>query len=505
MFLPAFEEGRGKLKKLILDFKGLNLSDNYAEGQIEDCNGISLSEYPQIVAGRAVKSEQREEDKNEDVHGIYERDGLVIVKNGKVYFKEEHIGDISPGAKSFCGINSKIVILPDKMYFDIFKNNKLLYLNSEITVSGKFEGGAIIADGGGDKFSAGDAVEISGSAEEGNNKSAIIREIEDNTFIFDSDIFTATEEAETLKIERKMPNLQLMCESGNRIWGVDGNTIYASKLGDPTNFKVYDGLSTDSYSVAVASPGEFTAVCGYGNRVLFFKEDCVHVIYGTKPSNYQLYTYNIPGVMKGAEKSLQIIDEILYYKGRDGIYAYSSGAARLISEELGAEKYEGGVSGKDGDTYFIGLTKNGKDTLFSYDTKKGFWLKELDISVSDIVFSDNRLLFVSENRLYSFSTENNEDIEWSITFKPFSEYADEKKIYSSLFLRYETEGVMRVFTSCDGGVWEEVELLWKKNRKTTFIPIYPQRCDSFKIKICGRGKFKIKSLSREYSVGGDER
>ena len=54
-----------------------------------------------------------------------------------------------------------------------------------------------------------------------------------------------------------MPDLDFICESENRLWGCSNETrtIYASALGDPTNFFSYQGLSTDSYAVAVGSEG----------------------------------------------------------------------------------------------------------------------------------------------------------------------------------------------------------------------------------------------------------
>ena len=497
MMLPAFKEGRGKRKQMILDFKGINLSDAFSDGEMEDSEGISLSEYPSITDGRHA----RREGEWENVSSIFGRGGLAVCEEGKFYFDGEYIGDVSVAEKSFCGINTKIVFFPDKGYFDT-KNKKLGSLENNLSSTGIFTAGGIALDSTPEGFAAGDAVEISGSSAEENNKSAIIREISGNLLIFDGDTFTETEESENLKIERSMPTFSLICEHHNRVWGVKDNIIYASKLGDSTNFNVFDGLSTDSYSVAVASPGEFTAVIGYGNKILFFKEEYIHVLYGTKPSNYQLYTYNVPGVKAGCSKSVQIIDEVLYYQGRDGIYAYTSGVPQLISEELGRGEMSGGVSGKDGSVYFICVKREEGSVLYSYDTKRGFWLKETKEEITDFATVGERLLYVSGKRLYSFCHDSGEKKKWHIEFKPFTEYLDERKIYSRLFMRYELSkgSVMRVFVSCDGEPFYEAALLWG-DEKRCIIPIVPKRCDSFRVKIEGRGGFKIKSLTREFTVG----
>ena len=74
------------------------------------------------------------------------------------------------------------------------------------------------------------------------------------------------------------------------------------------------GISTDSYAMTVCSGGDFTGACSHLGYVLFFKEDVIHRIYGTKPANYQLTNVESRGVEKGSEKSLVIVNETLYYK-----------------------------------------------------------------------------------------------------------------------------------------------------------------------------------------------
>ena len=67
-----------------------------------------------------------------------------------------------------------------------------------------------------------------------------------------------------------MPELDFLCENENRLWGCKGDTIYASKLGDPFNWNVFDGVSTDSYAVDVGSAGDFTGCFAYRGYPVFF-------------------------------------------------------------------------------------------------------------------------------------------------------------------------------------------------------------------------------------------
>lgn len=77
--------------------------------------------------------------------------------------------------------------------------------------------------------------------------------------------------------------------------------------------------------MAVGTEGEFTGCIAYSSTVLFWKENCLHKVLGSYPAQYEIYTYTVPGIQKGSEKSLAVINETLFYKGRNGVYAYSGG------------------------------------------------------------------------------------------------------------------------------------------------------------------------------------
>ena len=151
-----------------------------------------------------------------------------------------------------------------------------------------------------------------------------------------------------------MPSLDYICESENRLWGVSNQdrTIYASALGDPVNFYLYKGLSTDSYAVAVGSEGNWSAICRYGASVLCWKERTLHKVIGSYPSEYQVVTYQYTGVANGSHSSLRNLNEVLYYLGADGkVYAYAGAAPRMASQQFGGHRFTDGTAGADGTRY----------------------------------------------------------------------------------------------------------------------------------------------------------
>ena len=195
-----------------------------------------------------------------------------------------------------------------------------------------------------------------------------------------------------------MPNMDFIVESGNRLWGckygvaVNGqivNEIYASKLGDFKNWNSFAGISTDSYAASVGTDGQFTGAITHLGYPIFFKENCMHKVYGNYPANYQIQTTACRGVQRGCERSLAIVNEVLYYKARSGVCAYDGSLPMEISSALGDEAYSNAVAGSLGNKYYISMVDSKKQwSLFVYDTLKGMWHRE--DSTRAIVFCNCR-------------------------------------------------------------------------------------------------------------------
>ena len=137
-------------------------------------------------------------------------------------------------------------------------------------------------------------------------------------------------------IQRVMPDLDYVVEYNNRLWGCSSKNheIYCSKLGEPLVWGAYSGISTDSWAATVGTDGDFTGACVFNGCVLFFKEDCVHSVYGTKASNFTITTYTVRGVQKGSAKSLCISEGLLYYKAPEGIFTFNGSASSGQQDSL---------------------------------------------------------------------------------------------------------------------------------------------------------------------------
>ena len=359
-------------------------------------------------------------------------------------------------------------------------------------------------------FEVGDAVTIEGCSNGGNNKTSeiIIRGKEDHKLIFDDNTFTEAIEAGEVTITRTVPDLDFICENNYRLWGTHGNTIYSSKYSDPFNFKVFDGLANDSYFIDVGSEGEFTGCIPYSSHICFFKENALHKLYGTKPSNFQITTVNVYGVQSGSEKSMQIVNEQLLYKGVGGVYSYTGGVPELISDKFGNNRYSEAVACCDGEKYYISMKQGDTWNLFVYDVLKNIWLREDDTHAVDMAFHNGKVyvLDTKGGLFYIDKTADRSDIEWGATFCTMNETMNERKGYSKFHLRMDLSAGawLAVDIKTDNDLqWKQVYTTHNQKAKTVSIPIMPTRCDSIDIRLRGKGKSTIRAFIREFSVGSD--
>ena len=356
-------------------------------------------------------------------------------------------------------------------------------------------------------FSVGDSVYIAGSGNSGTRKITAINQF--TMTVEGADFEHQGAQDGEVTIGWQYPNFACVCESDNRIWGAEGNTIYASALGDPEHFFEYKGVSTDGYAVAVGTDGAFTACCPYSGSVLFWKEDRLHKVLGSYPAQYEVYTYQIPGVQKGCEKSLVNIGEVLYYQGRNGIYAFTGGTPELISEKFGLRRFHSGRAGTDGERYYISMQDEaGTWGLYTFDPMRGLWLREDGTHAAEFTRVNGELRFLTAGGgIVATGQDGSQEgpIPWSATLCRMDETSHGRKGYSKLYLRADLSAgaFLTVEISTDGGPFRQVFRTHNQRARTMVVPILPQRCDNFRIRLSGTGGCIVRSLVREFSLGSE--
>ena len=323
-----------------------------------------------------------------------------------------------------------------------------------------------------------------------------------------------------ITVKRQMPIMDFVTESENRLWGchygvaANGeivNEIYASKLGDFKNWNCFMGISTDSYAATVGTDGQFTAAVTHLGYPLFFKETCVHKVFGSFPAAYQIQTTNCRGVAKGSEKSLATVNEVLYYKSRNGVCAYDGSLPVEISSALGEATYSDAVGGCLGNKYYISM----KDTastyhLFVYDTVKGMWHREDNTQAKEFCNCRGELYYIDTKAqiktILGSGTKDTDPIKWMAETGVIGTSMPDKKYISRLLVRMSLEIGAKVmfFIQYDSmGEFEHLFTMTGSTLNSFTVPIKPSRCDHFRLRIEGIGDAKIYSITKTIEQGSD--
>ncbi len=321
-----------------------------------------------------------------------------------------------------------------------------------------------------------------------------------------------------ITVSRTMPVMDFVTECNNRLWGCryglaeNGevvNEIYASKLGDFKNWKCYMGISTDSYTVSLGSDGPFTGAITHQGYPVFFKENCLHKMYGSIPANFQIQTTNCRGVEKGSEKSLAIVNEVLYYKGANGVCAYDGSLPGEISSVFGSESYRKGVAGAYKNKYYISLMGSAGRVLFVYDTAKGIWHKETGENFTCFCQCRGELYAILGGKILAMAGSAGEkegQISWQCTTGIIGCVSPNAKYLARLNLRLwlENGANAQIWAEYDsGGTWEHLGSLQGYGLRPFTLPVKVRRCDHLRLKITGQGNFQLYAVTKTIEQGSD--
>lgn len=385
-----------------------------------------------------------------------------------------------------------------------------------------------------------DVVEVSGLADETLNGTWQLLYVDDDTIVFNGVISAQQTQTAKVTIKRQAPEMDFVIEHNNRLWGCNSSKheIYASALGDPTNWRKYLGLSTDSYAVTVGSPGDFTGMAVVNSSVCAFKENVIHKIYGTMPSNFQLTTDHYRGVQAGSGKSLVRVNELVYYKSVFDFCAYDGTEVAGISTALGLGPWTDAVSGANDRRVYVSMKDGaGKWQLLTYDTETGYWMREDETqvlyfascltetffltkeanghgklwAVRTAEYAKNKFLNGNDYTVITSETpfvareETDAEVPWILrTGELLSMAANNKHVGRvQLLVELDTNTQLTVRIKKDNEAWETIEYYLNRNKRRYTLPIWPRRCDRFVIELSGTGDCKVYNLSWLVEAGSE--
>ena len=555
-------------------FGGYNHNLRISNSEFYNMGNLTSDEYP-VLSTRGKRGIVKQLG---SCYGLAAKGKLAYIEGKKLVYGEyvHEIPELTEGEKQLVSFGAYLIIFPDGIQYNT-QNNKIEYLNahfessgevkfemcniesstieytSDITAPGSPSNGQywldtssvpnslkmysstsqmwvsvptsyvkISATGIDSHFEIYDGVTIGGCSAPGTsdlNNTMVIWDKGEGYITVIGVIDHLVTQEDVITVDRKIPTMEFVVESENRLWGchygiIDGkpvNEIYACKLGDAKNWNCFMGISSDSYAVSLGSDGVFTGAITLRGSPLFFKENCVHKIYGNLPSNYQVLTTNCRGVQRGSDKSLSIVNEVLFYKSATDVCAYDGSLPTSISENLGSSRYSEAVSGSIDGKYYISMKDaSGEWNMFVFDTIKNMWHREDNTHVKSFCTLGTDLYFVTNDNVLMTTTGTGENKEGKL--KWFAEtgsigysYPDNKYLSKlNVRMNLNIDSSVALYVQYDSfGEWERKWTMNGVGTKSFTIPIIPKRCDHFKMRFEGEGDCKIFSITKMLEMGSD--
>ncbi len=522
MILPRLPYAPGSRSWELRAFSGLDRREGAAEGSLAAMQNLCGEAAP-FLRSRPPRRVLALYERPNGLFALGER--LFTVNGTALLLDGRQIGTVADSFKQFCALGERVVIWPDKLLWteaggleplEAAYSSTAVRFTDGVYAGAEAAANAIQTEGEPFPFRAGDAVTISGSSEAANNKTAVVRELsaDRRVLYFYENCFTlADDRGRAVSLARTLPELDFVFSHENRLWGCKGDTVCCSKLGDPFNWNVFEGLTTDAWSLETGTPGGFTAACSFLGYPCFFKEDRVFKVYGSRPANFELMGAATLGVRAGCGASLAVAGETLYYLSPAGFAAYAGGLPRPVGQALGPVPHTAAAAGSDGLDYVVSARLPGGDwELLRYSPSRGVWHREDGTRLLAAARHGCLLGLTAEGSLLSLGRGGPEDApaegrfsSW-VELPPFDGASFAGKLPQRLWLRLgvgdpgesETEAVtVRVLVAFDGGAWEEAVSLSAAALCETNLPVPLRRCARFALRLEADGPWTLRGLRWE--------
>lgn len=272
------------------------------------------------------------------------------------------------------------------------------------------------------------------------------------------------------------------------------------------------GISTDSYAASVGSDGEFTGAITFLGYPLFFKENCVHKVFGRYPANFQIQDTACRGVQRGCHRSLAIVNETLFYKARSGICAFDGSLPVEASYALGNEVYSNAVGGAINNKYYVSMQDvRERWHLFVYDTAKRMWHKEDDLHAGAFCASKGELYCIDDDAkniitMLGSGTKDDAPVRWEVETGNLGISTPDMKYLSRLTLRLSLSrgSKLEIYAQYDlSDEWLHICTMFGTDLRSFNVPIRPRRTDHFKLRFVGEGEAKLYSITKTIEQGSD--
>lgn len=467
-------------------------------------------------------------------HGLTAFAGNLYFARGTELYRMDadaviSLGTVSDSPKRFFVFGDRLFIYPDKLYLQAGETVlRPMELNSGV-VRAVFKGNTVTlpegmrwSDLG---FGEGECLRVLNAddvmpAPEGyyriQNLSGRVATLAEN--------FPVTYESDAYFC-RVVPDLERVCVSGDRVYGIAGKDVYVSAAGSPLDF--YSRGDADGRSgvrLRLSSEGDITACAAWQGYVVFFKEDSICKLLGTRSDSFTLQERPGVGLTARLADTLCEVGGSLYYLNERGVYRYGGQEPRRISP-VGETRGLGGVGGTDGVAYYLAVNLGGTWRQYCYHPDADRWFAEDGLHPCGMICRDgflclqdgagNLWMTASDGRdPFCFSDEREAmgEMRSSLVLKPDYDFQPEGCRLTGVAVRASgrEEGTLEVladYADGAGGIdadgMGEVSLgvvCGGMTDRLLRFPAIPRSCDGVSVRLDMTGDWVIHAVIREYEV-----
>ena len=154
----------------------------------------------------------------------------------------------------------------------------------------------------------------------------------------------------------------------------------------------------------------------------------------------------------------------------------------------------------------------GEYSLFVYDTSKSMWHKEDNINALCFCSCRDEMYFIDRTdkkikTICGSGTTEDDPIEWMAETGVIGTSMPDKKYVSNLVVRMSLtpDSSVTFYAEYDSdGEWVKISSVDGTSLRSFSMPIRPQRCDHFRLRIEGVGEAKIYSIAKTIEEGSDK-
>ncbi|MBO5512479.1 MAG: hypothetical protein J6B24_12155 [Clostridia bacterium] len=450
---------------------------------------------------------------------------LVFVRGTELYSTADglnlhRLGTVSDTPKSFAVFGGRLYIYPDKLRMDSGLGMPTpLDLDVGTVENAVIEGNTVTLPQGQNwerlGFEAGDCLRIINEDDVTPAPSGYFHIVKLWGQVATLAAYFDTTYTSTVRFRREVPALESVCVCGDRVYGIIGREAYVSAAGSATDFYSYsDGEGYHPVILKSESEGDFTALAPWQGYVVFFKEDRICKLLGSRSDSLTLHDNGGVGLPKPLAKSLCEVGGALYYASHGGVYRYRGQEAERVSD-WGGETVTAACGGSDGEAYYLSVAAGdgARTSLFLPD--RGEWYPEDDLAVAHAARKDGFVFFQDgEGRIWKTSSDGRKPacsfseemvkgiVTSSVTFIPdhFGEPDGYRLMGVCIRATGSAGGSLRVRVRY-GEDPEEVllgEFAGGMEDRLLRIPVHPRPCDGSVLRLEMRGEWVIHAVTREY-------